>query len=120
MRKAIPLITCLTLLFAFVTFTSPVLADEVVLKIPKYVEKESADNKGQRLKVLILAKDKYKNQSHVEKTLAKFIEVFQKQDYKVEQIELWIEGVVESGSVTKLVMSVQGSGGMKIILRPNK
>jgi len=120
MRKAILLITWLTLLFAFVTFTAPVLADEVVLKIPKYVEKKSTNNKGQQLKILVLAKDKDDKKEYIEKKLAEFIKEFQKQDLKVDQVELWVEGMVESGGLSKLVLSVKGSGGMKIILRPNK
>ena len=121
MRKVIlPLITCLTLLFTFVTFTAQVLADEVVLKIPKYVEKKSTNNKGQHLKVLVLAADEEGNKSHVEKRLAEYIKDFQNRNLKVVQVELWIEGMVESGGVTKLVVSAKGSGGMKIILRPNE
>ena len=120
MRKAIvPLITCLTLLCAFVTFTSSVLAaDEVVLKIPEFKEEKASNNKGQVFRVLVLAKDKDGNISHIEKKLAEFIKVFQKESLKVAQVELWVEGMVESGGISKLVVSAKGSGGMRIILRP--
>ena len=120
MRKAILIITWLTLLFAFVTFTSPVFADEVVLKIPKYTEKKSVNNQGKHLQVLFLAEDKDGNKEHVEKKLAEFIKDLQLPDLKVDQVELWVEGMVESGGVTKLVVSAKGSGGMRIILKPSK
>lgn len=38
--------------------------------------------------------------------------------YQVESIELWISGLIESGGVTKLVVSAKGEGGMKVILKP--
>ena len=120
MRKAILLTTWLTLLFAFVTFTSPVFAGDVVLKIPEFKEDKATNNQGQHLQVLVLAKDKDGNKSHIEKTLTEFIKGFQLKDLKVAQIELWVEGMVESGKLTKLVVSAQGSGGMKIILVPTK
>ncbi len=38
--------------------------------------------------------------------------------YQVDTIELWISGVLETGTVTRLVVSAKGEGGMKIVLRP--
>jgi hypothetical protein len=38
--------------------------------------------------------------------------------YQVESIELWISGLIESGGVTKLVVSAKGEGGMKVLLKP--
>jgi|SRR5829696_7398597 len=38
--------------------------------------------------------------------------------YQVESIELWISGLLESGTVTKLVVSAKGEGGMKVVLKP--
>ena len=40
--------------------------------------------------------------------------------YQVESIEMWISGVVESGGVTKLLVSAKGEGGMKVILKPKQ
>ena len=40
--------------------------------------------------------------------------------YQVESIELWISGLIESGTVTKLVVSAKGEGGMKVILKPKR
>jgi hypothetical protein len=38
--------------------------------------------------------------------------------YQVESIELWISGLIESGGVTKLVVSARGEGGMRVLLKP--
>ncbi len=38
--------------------------------------------------------------------------------YKVDNIELWISGVIETGSITKLVVSAKGEGGLKVTLKP--
>jgi len=39
-------------------------------------------------------------------------------DYQVESIELWISGLIESGGITKLVVSAKGEGGLKVVLKP--
>jgi hypothetical protein len=38
--------------------------------------------------------------------------------YKVDSIELSIEGSVKSGGITNLFISAEGKGGMKVILKP--
>jgi hypothetical protein len=38
--------------------------------------------------------------------------------YQVESIELWISGLIESGGITKLVVSAKGEGGMRVMLKP--
>jgi hypothetical protein len=38
--------------------------------------------------------------------------------YEVESIELWISGMMETGGITKLVVSVKGEGGMRVRLKP--
>jgi hypothetical protein len=38
--------------------------------------------------------------------------------YQVESIELWISGMMETGGVTKLVVSAKGEGGLKVVLKP--
>jgi hypothetical protein len=40
--------------------------------------------------------------------------------YKVESIELNIEGAVKDGNITKLFVSFEGRGGCKIILKPEQ
>jgi hypothetical protein len=39
--------------------------------------------------------------------------------YKVESIELNIEGAIRDGNITKLFVSFEGKGGCKIILKPD-
>jgi len=50
--------------------------------------------------------------------LGEFVKQFEKAEYKVDQIELWIEGRVESGGVTKFFVSLEAAGGCKVILKP--
>lgn len=38
--------------------------------------------------------------------------------YKIEQVELWISAMAESGNVTKFLISAKGEGGIKIVLKP--
>jgi hypothetical protein len=38
--------------------------------------------------------------------------------YQVDSIELWISGVLETGTITRLVVSAKGGGGMKVVLKP--
>ena len=38
--------------------------------------------------------------------------------YQVDSIELWISGVLETGTVTRLIVSAKGEGGMKVVLKP--
>lgn len=39
-------------------------------------------------------------------------------EYKVETIELWLEGAVSEGTLTKLFVSFEGKGGCKVTLKP--
>ena len=41
-------------------------------------------------------------------------------DFRVDSIELWVEGGLESGNLTKLLVSVEGKGGCKITLKPKE
>ncbi len=38
--------------------------------------------------------------------------------YEVESIELWISGMMETGGITRLVISAKGEGGLKMVLKP--
>src|SRR5215211_7739345 len=38
--------------------------------------------------------------------------------YQVESIELWISGMMETGGITKLIVSAKGEGGMRVMLKP--
>ncbi len=39
-------------------------------------------------------------------------------DYKISSIKLWIQGAVKKGDVLKLLVSFEGSGGVKVTLEP--
>jgi hypothetical protein len=38
--------------------------------------------------------------------------------YEVDSIEIWISGVIETGGITRLVVSAKGEGGLRITLKP--
>jgi hypothetical protein len=40
--------------------------------------------------------------------------------YQIESIELWISGIMETGTIPRLVVSAKGEGGMKVVLKPKK
>ena len=50
--------------------------------------------------------------------LDKLIEKFK--GYKIDSIELNINGVAKSSGITSLIVSFEGSGGCKIILKPRE
>ncbi len=39
-------------------------------------------------------------------------------DFHVDSIELWLEGGVKEGGITKLFISFEGKGGCKVTLKP--
>ncbi len=39
-------------------------------------------------------------------------------EYKIDSIELYIEGVVKTGKFTEIFISAEGKGGCKVILKP--
>ncbi len=39
-------------------------------------------------------------------------------EFKVDQIELWVQVAAESGGVLRLVASAKGEAGMRIVLKP--
>jgi hypothetical protein len=49
-------------------------------------------------------------------TIDKIMDWFKQ--YQVDSIELWISGVLETGTITRLVVSAKGEGGMKVVLKP--
>jgi hypothetical protein len=38
--------------------------------------------------------------------------------FKIDSIELYVEGVITTGAITKLLVSFEGKGGCKITLKP--
>ena len=61
-------------------------------------------------------------QKYSESELFAFVKKFEdpQHGYRVELIELWIEGKLETRGVTKLFISLQGGGGCKVVLRPKQ
>ena len=105
----------LFLVIAFILhFSLNLYADEeITLMFPK-VEKTNSVSSKMTYK---LSEDG-DEQEYVEIGLNEFIRKFEKSSYKIEQIELWIEGKAESSNLTKLFVSVSGAGGCKLILKP--
>ncbi len=40
--------------------------------------------------------------------------------YRIDSIELYVEGVAKDGDLTRLLISFEGKGGCKIILKPKE
>lgn len=57
---------------------------------------------------------------YVKTAMSEFVKKFEQTGYRVDQIELWVEGAAESGKLTSLVVSLEGKGGCKIILKPQE
>jgi hypothetical protein len=82
---------------------------EIELAFPKYEQEEDDQyiSKGGSGEGLV------KHLSTNMKTIGDWFK-----EYQVESIELWISGLIESGGITKLVVSAKGEGGMRVILKP--
>ena len=55
-----------------------------------------------------------------EQELTKFVEKFEKEGYKVKQIELWVEAIAGAEGVTNLFINLEGKAACKITLEPWK
>jgi hypothetical protein len=106
-----------------ITLASPVIAKEKIeLMFPKPTE--SNDRKtgalygtGPTEKWLLYRVDGEKKEIEYEAVaLEKFIDLFK--EYKVERIEVWVEGRTESKGITKLFISIGGAGGVRLTLVP--
>ena len=88
--------------------------DEIHLMFPKPIlEKKTSSTSGQ----YYVNRDQ-NSQEYSSIKLLKFVEQFEKAEYKVDQIELWIEAKAESKGITQFFVSIAGSGGCKVILKP--
>ena len=108
------------LIFFIVLFAatpSICLAGEVRLMFPKIevTEEKSAEGKNW---TVFFKKEQFGKNQYLEMGLSQFIKELESQDYKVDQIELWVEGRTESGGITRLFISMEGKRGFKVILRP--
>src|SRR4051794_12240589 len=95
-----------------------------------YVAKENQTNKKIEIAFPKVEVEDYDNGKYVEKggtrellslfsaSMDEVAEWFK--SYQVESIEMWISGVIESGGITKLVVSAKGEGGMKVVLKPKQ
>lgn len=108
-------------LFFFVVLLAAIpsicLAGEVRLMFPKIevAEERSAEEKSW---IVFFKKEQYGKNQYLEIGLSQFVKELESQDYKVDQIELWVEGRTESGGITRLFISMEGERGYKVILRP--
>jgi hypothetical protein len=82
--------------------------EEIKLMFPEYKQEKSAQ--GQML-YYWSGKEDGKGE-YSEENLREFVNKFERQGYKVSQIEIWVDGKIESGNVTKLFVSVEGGGGI--------
>ena len=78
-------------------------------------EEQSAEGKTY---IVLFQKEQYEKNEYFEMGLSQFVKELENQDYKVDQIELWVEGRAESGGVTRLFISTDGKKGYKVILKP--
>lgn len=74
----------------------------IILSLPKFDEEVSKgmDNIFERLDI----------------GLEKIEEWFK--HFSIDSMEVYINGVIETGGITKLVVSAKAEGGIKIVLRP--
>ena len=101
----------------FATIPSICLAGEVKLMFPK-IEVTEEQSAGGKTYIVFFQKEQYQKNEYFEMGLSQFVKELENKDYKVDQIELWVEGRSESAGVTRLFISTDGKKGYKVILRP--
>jgi hypothetical protein len=92
---------------------------EIELLFPVYAV--ASDTKGQAgfsNRIILKKPEEGKSVEYVKTAMSEFVKKFEQTGYRVDQIELWVEGTAESGKLTSLVVSLEGKGGCKIILKP--
>ena len=92
-------------------------AGEVRLMFPKIEVTEEQTSEGKSWTVF-LKKEQYGKNQYLEMGLSQFVKELESQAYKVDQIELWVEGRTESGGITRLFISMDGKRGYKVTLKP--
>jgi hypothetical protein len=91
-----------------------IAGDEVTLMIPE-VEKEG---RGATSRWVVNSDSAGNAARYVEMGLATLVSRLENDRYKVDAVELWVEGAAEGGN--KLFISLQGKGGCKIVLTPRR
>jgi len=95
------------------------MAGEIKLMFPKIEVKEERSAEGKSW-IVFFKNEQYGKNEYLETGLSQFIKELENQDYKVDQIELWVEGRTESGGVTRLFISMEKERGYKVILKPRQ
>lgn len=90
---------------------------EIKLMFPRFEMEESKSEKKGTITANPL-KGRGGKPVYSEIDLSEFVKKFEKDHQTVDQIELSIEGSLESENVTRYFISLDGNGGCKIILRP--
>ena len=109
--------TILLIVIMFLGVPSFVYCDDIKLMLPEVETKKQQAYSPSEIMVFKKIDGK---QSYSEIELSKFVKPFEQEGYKVDQIELWLEGIAETGGITKLFVSFEGKGGCKIILKPRR
>ena len=114
--KKIPLMSWILLFMLLTGFPSLGFSGEIKLMIPKFEARKSGISGtyyGHLHKAYTSGDRVYSEES-----LSEFVKEFEDEQYEVERIELWIEGIQESGNITRLFLSLEEKGGCKVVLKP--
>jgi biopolymer transport protein ExbD len=107
------------LLLVLIIFLLPAVSfagdEEIKLLIPEYTIHEPSSKWIYRN---LKDEDEKVKQTYKETDLDAFVSIFERDGYKVDQIEVWVDGVAAVNGVTKLLISLEGRGGIKITLKP--
>jgi hypothetical protein len=95
------------------------IGQELELLFPVYKKDQGTNEKAWGSNRIRLEKPKEGEAVDYEAVkLTEFVKKFEQKGYRVDQIELRVEGTAESGKLTSLVVSLEGKGGCKITLKP--
>jgi len=105
------------LAFFITGFSSICSAGDIKLMFPKITSEERKSAAGKSFTVFD-KREQFRKNEYVEKGLSEFVKEMESPGYRVDQIELWVEGREESGGITRLFISMEGDKGYRVILRP--
>ena len=88
--------------------------DDIRLMIPKFkdVGRTSATT------AFYMKDQNGAKQAYSESTVREFMRSFEGRRHNIQYIEIMIDGIQETGNITKLFVSSDGSGGVKLIIKP--
>ena len=108
---------CILLVSFLTAMSAPCYGGEIKLMFPIFeMQERTSVQKGTYVGSLL--KGRGGKPVYSEKGLSEFLKEFEKEKYIVDQIELWIQGKAKSDNVTRLFISIEGTGGCKVILKP--